>query len=123
MRHAFTAPEGAQSDGLARGHNYLFGVPAAMTTPIPRELRSVSLNRPVGSTYEYANAGYMMLGLLIQQVSGQTFEAYIHEHIFAPLQRGQTFTDWTEARAHGAATGHRYWFGICAGDGVWRARR
>jgi CubicO group peptidase (beta-lactamase class C family) len=77
-----------------------------------RALRSVQLNRPVGLTYEYSNAGYMLLGLLIQEVSGQSYEGYMHEHVFAPLQMRQTFTDWTEARSHDAATGYRYWFGI-----------
>ena len=24
----------------------------------------------------------------------------------------QTFTNWTEARAHGVATGYQYWFGV-----------
>jgi CubicO group peptidase (beta-lactamase class C family) len=82
-----------------------------------RALRSVQLNRPVGATYEYSNAGYQILGLLVQQISAQPYEAYMHEHIFTPLEMRQTFTDWTEARAHGAASGHRYWFGIStAGD-------
>jgi CubicO group peptidase (beta-lactamase class C family) len=77
-----------------------------------RELRSVQLNRPVGQTYEYSNAGYMLLGLLIQAISGQSYEAYMHDHVFALLQMRQTFTDWEEARRHGAATGHRFWFGV-----------
>jgi len=77
-----------------------------------RELRSVQLSRPVGQAYEYSNAGYMVLGLLVQQISGQPYEAYMHQHIFAPLEMRQTFTDWTEARAHGASSGHRYWFGV-----------
>jgi CubicO group peptidase (beta-lactamase class C family) len=77
-----------------------------------RALRSVQLSRPVGQAYEYSNAGYMVLGLLVQQISGQPYETYMHEHIFAPLEMRQTFTDWTEARAHGASSGHRYWFGL-----------
>lgn len=77
-----------------------------------RELRSVQLSRPVGQAYAYSNAGYMVLGLLVQQISGQPYEAYMHEHIFAPLDMRQTFTDWSQARAHGAASGHRYWLGV-----------
>lgn len=77
-----------------------------------RALRSVQLNRPVGQSYEYSNAGYQILGLLVQQISAQPYEAYMQEHIFAPLDMQQTFTDWTEARAHGAASGHRFWFGV-----------
>ena len=60
-----------------------------------RALRSVQLNRPVGQAYEYSNAGYMILGLLVQQISGQPYEAYMREHLFAPLEMRQTFTDWT----------------------------
>jgi CubicO group peptidase (beta-lactamase class C family) len=77
-----------------------------------RELRSVRLSHPVGQAYEYSNAGYMVLGMLIQQISGQPYDEYMHEHVFAPLQMRQTFTDWAEARRHGAATGHRFWFGV-----------
>jgi CubicO group peptidase (beta-lactamase class C family) len=76
-----------------------------------RELRTVQLSHSVGQTYEYSNAGYSILGLLIQTVSGQPYEAYMRRHVFEPLQMRQTFTDWAEARGHGVATGHRYWFG------------
>jgi CubicO group peptidase (beta-lactamase class C family) len=75
-------------------------------------LRAVSLKGPVGSTYEYSNTGYQLLGLIVQVVSGQSYEGYMREHLFTPLQMQQTFTDWTEARSHGAASGYRYWFGV-----------
>jgi CubicO group peptidase (beta-lactamase class C family) len=75
-------------------------------------LRAVALNHPVGASYEYSNAGYMILGLIVQQVTGQSYEVYMREHLFTPLQMQQTFTDWKEARGHGAATGYRYWFGV-----------
>lgn len=76
-----------------------------------RELRTVRLSRPVGEAYEYSNAGYTVLGLLIQTVSGQPYAEYMREHVFAPLQMRHTFIDWAEARRDGAATGHRFWFG------------
>src|SRR5215207_9129480 len=75
-------------------------------------LRSVQLNRPVGASYEYSNAGYITLGLLIQEVSGQPYEAYMRAHLYSPLDMQHTYTDWTEARAHGVASGYRYWFGV-----------
>jgi CubicO group peptidase (beta-lactamase class C family) len=76
-----------------------------------RALRSVQLNRPVGVSYEYSNEGYITLGLLVQELSGQPYEAYMRAHLYGPLAMRQTFTDWSEARSHGAASGHRYWFG------------
>lgn len=77
-----------------------------------RELKSVQLNRPVGATYEYANSGYMILGLLIQEVSGQSYESYLSEHLFAPLQMSHAYTELDDAKANGLATGYRYWFGV-----------
>jgi len=75
-------------------------------------LHAVSLNRPVGASWEYSNAGYQILGLIVQQVSGQSYEGYMREHLFTPLQMQQTYTDWTQARSHGVASGYRYWFGV-----------
>jgi CubicO group peptidase (beta-lactamase class C family) len=77
-----------------------------------RALRSVQLNRPVGASYQYSNAVYSTLGLLIQEVSGQSYEAYMRAHLYRPLDMQQIYTEWTEGRAHGAASGYRYWFGV-----------
>jgi CubicO group peptidase (beta-lactamase class C family) len=76
-----------------------------------RELRAVSLDRPVGAAFAYVNANYVTLGLIVQAVSGQTYESYIQEHIFAPLDMRQSFTAKAAAQSHGLAAGYRYWFG------------
>jgi hypothetical protein len=34
------------------------------------------------------------------------------QHIFAPLAMCNSFVSQDEARRHGMATGHRWWFGI-----------
>ena len=38
-----------------------------------------------GTNFRYSNSGYAMLALLVEIVSGQTFPAYLEEHIFKPL--------------------------------------
>jgi len=43
-----------------------------------------------GKRYFYLNAGYRMLGHIIQLVSGRTFDAYITENIFKPLGMKRT---------------------------------
>lgn len=43
-----------------------------------------------GSVYEYSYLGYSLLGLLIESVSGETFEAYVQSHILQPLQLTET---------------------------------
>ena len=76
------------------------------------ELRSVTLNRPVGDLFEYSNVNFVVLGLLVQTVSGQPWAASIQEHVFTPLGMGNSFTTPDEARAHGLTAVHRYWFGL-----------
>jgi CubicO group peptidase (beta-lactamase class C family) len=44
-----------------------------------------------GSKWSYSNAGFIVLGLVIQHVSGQSYYDYVREHIFAPA--GMTNTD------------------------------
>jgi CubicO group peptidase (beta-lactamase class C family) len=77
-----------------------------------RDLETVQLVHPVGATYEYSNPNYETLGQIIQQVTGQSYEAYMQEHVFRPLAMSQTFTSKSEGDEHGLATGYRYWFGI-----------
>ncbi len=76
-----------------------------------RELAAVDLTHPPGEVFQYSNSNYVVLGLLIQVVSGQSYQDYLQQHIFAPLHLGHTFTDEMEALRDGAATGYRWWFG------------
>lgn len=52
--------------------------------------------RPAGAKWSYCNAGYMMLGMVIEQLTGAPYHAYFTSHIFKPL--GMTATrDISEA--------------------------
>ncbi|MFL9582828.1 serine hydrolase domain-containing protein [Stenotrophomonas sp. AB1(2024)] len=39
---------------------------------------------PPGSRFEYSNYGFVMLGALVEKVSGQSYYDYVAEHIFKP---------------------------------------
>ncbi len=43
-----------------------------------------------GTRHEYSNAGYIVLGLVIEAVSGQDYYAYVREHIFRPAGMADT---------------------------------
>jgi CubicO group peptidase (beta-lactamase class C family) len=74
-----------------------------------RYLKTVALARPVGTFgYSNANANYQILGLIVQVVSGQSYEAYVEQHLFAPLDMQASLT----SQQHGMATGYRWWFGF-----------
>jgi CubicO group peptidase (beta-lactamase class C family) len=64
-----------------------------------------------GNDWEYSNINYSVLGLLIQQISGQTYEDYITQHIFTPLGMSHSYTSRQAARAAGAASGYYPFFG------------
>src|SRR5688572_21143962 len=77
-----------------------------------RALANVELSFPPGEQYEYSNANYNTLGMIVQAVSGQSYETYIREHIFQPLDMQHSFTSKSEAQKDGLAVGYQKWFGI-----------
>ena len=39
---------------------------------------------PPGSRFEYSNSGFLLLGLLVERVSGVSYGRYLDEHVFGP---------------------------------------
>ena len=50
-----------------------------------RELRDTTLATPPGAAFEYANANYILAGLIVERASGEPYGQYIQRHIFTPL--------------------------------------
>jgi CubicO group peptidase (beta-lactamase class C family) len=50
---------------------------------------------PPGAAFQYCNHGYAVLGYLVERISGEPFDQYCQDHIFAPL--GMTNTSWRAA--------------------------
>lgn len=48
------------------------------------------LRNAPGAVYEYSDLGPMLLSFIVEAVSGQSFDAFTHERIFAPLGMTQT---------------------------------
>lgn len=64
--------------------------------------------------YRYSNANYVLLGYIVQQVSGLPYDDYVKKHIFAPLSMPNSFAALEEAANQGLAAPHRRWFGFNA---------
>ncbi len=77
-----------------------------------RRLATVELAAQPGERYIYSSPNSQILGSIIEAVSGQSYAAYIQEHVFAPLGMRQSYTSEAAARQNGMATGHRLWFGV-----------
>lgn len=83
----------------------------ALETSI-RALNAAELNFTPGEAFEYTNTNYDILGLLIQTVSGLSYEEYIEEKIFVPLDMDQSYTSLEAARAGEMTSGYYPFFGI-----------
>src|SRR5207244_12297203 len=103
-----------QTSGLPKnaGAEAMAGTGQASLEQRVRELSTFVLTEPVGTTFQYSNADSLVLGLLVQVVSGQSYGAYIQQHIFAPLEMHHSFVSLADATQHGLATGYRWWFGV-----------
>ena len=50
----------------------------------------VTLDSTPGSSFGYSNTGYILLGYIIEKISGKTLDAYFAENIFNPLDMKNT---------------------------------
>jgi CubicO group peptidase (beta-lactamase class C family) len=76
-----------------------------------RALADIRLAHSPGSRFEYSNANYTTAGLVVQTVSGLSYEEYIREKIFVPLEMHNSHALQDEAERGGLAEGHRLLFG------------
>jgi CubicO group peptidase (beta-lactamase class C family) len=101
-----------QTSGLSRetGIEPLYEQRAMTLEEVVRDLRSEALNRPVGETYEYSNANFSTLALVIETVAGQPFGVYLNERILGPL--GMVNSSAVDDATRPAMTSqYQYWFG------------
>jgi len=62
--------------------------------------------REPGTAYMYDNFAYLLLGLIVQNVSGEPFEAYMDAHVFGPLGMDSSAFRLTRERLERLATGY-----------------
>lgn len=64
----------------------------------------------IGTRWQYSNANYLILGAVIEAVSGQDFASYMEAEILKPIGMDKSFV--SDGESHGAmAVGHQPWFG------------
>lgn len=108
----------SQTSGLSTVTGNRFWNDQDMETDV-RQLRTMRLNRPVGQEFQYSNINYTIAGLVIEQVSGQSYAGYIEQHVFAPLAMKHSFASGETAQAAGVAQGHMHdWGRIIADTGI-----
>jgi CubicO group peptidase (beta-lactamase class C family) len=56
--------------------------------------RQRSLNFTPGTRWSYSNTGFNLAAIIVERVSGQTFQAFTHDRLFQPL--GMSHTSWRD---------------------------
>ena len=54
------------------------------------ETACLPLRFPPGSTFEYSGRNYFLIGMLIEKLTGKSFEAFLKDQIFSPLAMDKT---------------------------------
>ena len=77
-----------------------------LTTPIKiiDQFRDLPLDFAPGNRWKYSNSGYIVLGYIIEKVSGQPYASFLQNNIFNPLQMVDTgYDDNRRLTTHRAA--------------------
>ena len=64
-------------------------------TELVKFLQDEPVNAPPGEQWTYSNTGFLILGAIIEKVSGQLYDAYLAEQFFEPLGMDDTQFDYT----------------------------
>ncbi len=70
--------------------------------------KDLPLDFPPGTWWKYSNDGYLLLGMIIESISGVSYERFLEEHIFHPLGMHHTFYDRTTQAVPGRVMGYQY---------------
>lgn len=65
-----------------------------------------SLQFEPGSNYAYSNSGYFLLGVIIEKVTGKSYEQVLQEQIFTPLHMAHSGYDRSETILKNRAQGY-----------------
>ena len=88
---------------------------ATKATPSPPEqtiarFKDKPLDFPPGEQWRYSNSGYIVLGYIIEQASGQPYEMFLQQYIFEPLEIKNTGYDHNDGSLAIGYTGtHGLW--------------
>jgi CubicO group peptidase (beta-lactamase class C family) len=90
-----------------------FPKPKFMRIPLsPLEIVMLSKDKPLefqpGEKWKYDNTGYVLLGYIIEKVSGEKYGEYLKKHVFDPLDMKDSGYDWSRTVLKHRASGYQW---------------
>lgn len=94
IRHLLTHHSGIPDyvgpvEDFADANNYFFDTEEILEIIMEGIVENGLIFTP-GEFFQYANSNYMILGLLIEELSGQPYQQYLNEKVYTPLGMGHT---------------------------------
>ena len=77
-----------------------------------RRALNQALDFDPGSSYAYSNAGYSLLGAILEQLTGASYETFLRERLFLPVgmqDTGYILAGWDDARVAVGYRGDKRW--------------
>ncbi|HQQ94999.1 MAG TPA: serine hydrolase [Bacteroidia bacterium] len=71
-----------------------------------RQFDTLPLQFEPGQRFDYSNSGYVLLGYIIEKVSGKSYEQNLRDRIFGPLHMNNSGVDHNDALIPKRATGY-----------------
>ena len=119
-RHLPDAPATWKDVTIHHLMSHTAGIPEYTSTPAFREIRTTTMTLPKiiamfkdkpldfkpGEMFRYSNAGYILLGQIIETVSGKSYEEFVRTNIFTPLQMNDSGYDHFKPVLQHRATGY-----------------
>ena len=102
VNHLLTHTSGLMIDYYA----HLTGEKKQSNADLLSQLRNEYLCFKPGSASKYSNIGYRLLGMMIEQVTGERFEDYLEKEVFKPLGLNNSFFEYTADMTLHMSKGH-----------------
>jgi len=88
------------SSGLPRENAYSHWTDPSLEFPTKEEILNALTEQetlyPSSTYFQYSNLAMTLLGYIVEEVSGQSYDEYVQEHILDPLDMADTRTDMPE---------------------------
>jgi Beta-lactamase class C and other penicillin binding proteins len=95
-------------------HNFTndpeYGQTMMIASPVEKTIarfKDKPLDFAPGEKWDYSNSGYILLGAIIEKASGKSYEDYLKENIFQPLNMVNTGYDHSDALLKNRAAGYQ----------------